>query len=269
MRALRKVLRPLVKLMLHHGVTLPALIDWLKLTLVEVAQNEFQLAGKPVTDSRVSLLTGVHRKDVSRLRAELAQQTERVPEAVSLGAQLAAVWMSDPRYVDEQGQPLALPRLVSSGGERSFEALVAGVNKDIRSRVVLDEWLRLGVAVLDAQDRVCLQAQAFVPSAGLDEKAYYFGLNVADHAAAAASNLLGQTAPLFERSVHYEGLSPAAVAQLHQQTQTLGMATLVALNKAARAAQAQASEPASGASMQRFTAGVYFYQQDIAPQDTP
>lgn len=262
MRALRQVLRPLVKLMLHQGVTLPALIDSLKLTLVEVAQSDFPLAGKPPSDSRISLLTGVHRKDVSRLRTELTHQSERVPQSVSLGAQLAAVWMSDARYLDATGQPLALPRLASVGGEGSFEALVAGVNKDIRSRVVLDEWLRLGVAVLDAQDRVCLQAQAFVPTAGFDEKAYYFGLNVADHAAAAASNLLGQHPALFERSVHYEGLSARAIAELHQQTQTLGMATLVALNKAAHAAQAQA--PTDAAPLQRFTAGVYFYQDSAS-----
>ena len=68
LRALRHALRPLVRLMIAGGVTLPALIEMLKGLLVDVADKEFGLAGKAPTDSRVSLVTGVHRKDVSRLR---------------------------------------------------------------------------------------------------------------------------------------------------------------------------------------------------------
>jgi len=37
---------------------------------VDVAVKEFPVDGKPQTDSRVTLLTGVHRKDVKRLRNE-------------------------------------------------------------------------------------------------------------------------------------------------------------------------------------------------------
>lgn len=49
------------------------------------------------------------------------------------------------------------------------------MSKDIRARSVLDEWLRLGIAHLDDQDRVRLNAEAFVPARGFEEKAFYFG----------------------------------------------------------------------------------------------
>ena len=67
-RALRKVLRPLVHLMLSRGITYPYLSDMLKGLFVEVADRDFRLDDKPPTDSRISLISGVHRKDVSRLR---------------------------------------------------------------------------------------------------------------------------------------------------------------------------------------------------------
>ena len=76
-RALRKLLRPLVRLMLAHGITYPYLSDLLKGLFVEVAEQDFRLDAKAPTDSRVSLVSGVHRKDVARLRSLLDSADRR------------------------------------------------------------------------------------------------------------------------------------------------------------------------------------------------
>ena len=274
-KALRQALRPLLRVMLARGITLPYLTELIKSLLVEVAERDFRLDKKPVTDSRVSLLTGVHRKDVNRLRSgndSADHDVERPPPVVSLGAQLVAQWLGNTQFVNAEGQPLPLPRNVSEGGPQSFEALVAGINSDIRSRVVLDEWLRLGVVTIDDQRRVCLNTQAFVPTRGFDEKAFYFGHNLHDHAAAAAHNLLGQEPPFLERSLHFNGLSAGAVAELAAQSKKLGMQALVAVNKAAMAREAREAHeegaPAAAAvaePLQRMTFGIYFYTEPAAP----
>lgn len=255
--ALRRVLRPLVRLMLARGVTFPYLAELLKGLFVEVAEREFRIGAKPPTDSRISLVTAVHRKDVSRLRQALDNSAETVPTVVSLGAQLVAVWLGSPRYLDDNGRPRPLPRFVSEGGELSFEALVASVNSDIRSRVVLDEWLRLGVVHMDEQRRVCLNAEAFVPAAGFDEKAFYLGHNLHDHAAAATHNLLGGQPAFLERSVHYDALGAGSIQLLAKQAEALGMEALLALNKSALAAEQD--DAADSAPRQRMTFGIYFY----------
>src|SRR6478609_12063294 len=86
--ALRRLLRPIIRLAIHYGLTFPSLAELLKSVYVEVADEEFQIDGKVQTDSRVSMLTGVHRKDVKRLRSEAAAQTREVPKSISLGAQI-------------------------------------------------------------------------------------------------------------------------------------------------------------------------------------
>lgn len=257
--ALRRVLRPLVRLMLARGVTLPYLTELLKALMVEVADKEFRIGAKAPTDSRVSLVTGVHRKDVSRLRQAMDSSAEIVPSVVSLGAQLVAVWLGSPRYLDEEGRPRPLPRFVSEGGELSFEGLVASVNSDIRSRVVLDEWLRLGVVHFDDERRVCLNAAAFVPAAGFDEKAFYLGHNLHDHAAAAAHNLLGGQPAFLERSVHYDALSPGSIQLLARQSEEFGMKALLALNKSALVAEQKDTDDTTP--RQRMTFGIYFYAE--------
>lgn len=262
-RALRHVLRPLVRLMLAQGITYPYLAELLKGLFVEVADKDFRIGPKSPTDSRISLVTAVHRKDVSRLRQALDASADTTPSVVSLGAQLVAVWLGTPRYLDAAGRPLALPRFVSEGGELSFEGLVASVNSDIRSRVVLDEWLRLGVVCFDEQRRVCLNAEAFVPGKGFDEKAFYLGHNLHDHAAAAAHNLLGGQPAFLERSVHYDELSAASIQLLARQSEALGMKALLAVNQSALAAEQQ-DAPAPNA-RQRMTFGIYFYAEPSAP----
>ncbi|UUZ69616.1 DUF6502 family protein [Polaromonas sp. P2-4] len=257
--ALRRVLRPLVRLMLARGVTLPYLTELLKALMVEVADKEFRIGAKAPTDSRVSLVTGVHRKDVSRLRQAMDSSAEIVPSVVSLGAQLVAVWLGSPRYLDEEGRPKPLPRFVSEGGELSFEGLVASVNSDIRSRVVLDEWRRLGVVHFDDERRVCLNAAAFVPAAGFDEKAFYLGHNLHDHAAAAAHNLLGGQPAFLERSVHYDALSPGSIQLLARQSEEFGMKALLALNKSAAVAEQKDTDDTTP--RQRMTFGIYFYAE--------
>jgi Family of unknown function (DUF6502) len=257
--ALRQVLRPLARLMLARGITYSYLSELLKSLLVEVADQEFRLDDKPPTDSRVSLLTGVHRKDVNRLRSAEHTADPKMPAVVSLGAQLVAQWLGNAVYADADGKPKPLPRNISEGGAQSFEGLVAGVNSDIRSRVVLDEWLRLGVVHFDDERRVCLNTQAFVPAKGSDEKAFYFGHNLHDHTAAAVHNLLGQQPAFMERSVHYGGLNVEAVQRLAAQSQELGMQALLAVNKSA--IEAEKEGVPSDAKAQRMTFGIYFYAQ--------
>jgi len=262
--ALRRILRPFIKLMLAKGITYPFLAEMLKDLFVKVAENDFKIGGKPFSDSHLSLLTGIHRKDIKRLRHDCRTATETIPQAVSLGVRLVNLWTTDPRYLDENNQPKRLPRFFKEGGDISFEGLVAGVSCDIRSRVVLDEWLRLGIAHFDEENRVCLNTAAFVPAHGFDEKVFYFGHNVHDHAAAATSNLLGLNQPFLERSVYYDGLSADSIKLLAEKSEQLGMESLLAVNKIAMELEkddAQKNEP-----RQRMTFGIYYYSEAMEPE---
>lgn len=256
---LRRLLRPLVRLMVARGITYPYLADLLKGLFVEVADADFRIEGQAPSDSRVSLLSGVHRKDVSRLRG--LDPAEAAPAPVPLTAQVFARWVGDPAWRNRRGQPLPLPRLASGGGDKSFDALVSGISTDIRPRVLLDEWLDRGLVVLDDQDRVCLQTQALLPSAAEDEKLHYFVHQLHDHAAAATHNLLGGE-PHFDRCVHADGLTSADVQALRELARTQGLQTLLALNDEAQRLQA-AHGPETPEARERFTLGIYFYNEPV------
>lgn len=260
--AVRRLLRPLVRLLLSFSVQYPYLVNLLKLTYVEVATREFPLDDRPQTDSRVSLLTGIHRQDVKRLRGEMMADASP-PPVVSLGAQLVSRWLGEAVYQDARGRPRPLPRQATQGGEASFERLVQTVNKDIRPRVVLDEWLRLGVAELDRQDRVVLRTEAFVPVHGVEEKLFYFGKVIHDHLAASEHNLTAGQPPMLDQCVYFDQLTEQSAEQLADYARSLAGEAMQALNRRALALQqADATKPDA---THRTNFGLYFYRVDEAP----
>lgn len=267
-RALRVLLRPLVRLLLSRQITYPALASLLKEIYVAVADEDFELPEKRQTDSRVSLLTGIHRKEVSRLRGELCPD-EEAPATVSLGALILSRWVGVALFLTDDGKPMPLSRQPREDGIPSFETLVQSVSKDIRPRAVLDEWLRLGIARVDANQCVCLNVEAFVPETGFEEKAYYFGRNVRDHIATGANNLEGEGAPLMDRSAYYSRLSEASTRELAELSERVGMDALHAVNRRALELQERdASDTAESTATpkpRRMNFGVYYYETDYEP----
>ncbi len=257
--AIGHILRPLVRLLLSYGITYTVFCDAVRSIYVKVADEEFTLPDKAQTDSRVSLLTGIHRREVNRLRSEPVQEIS-LPQHASMSALLLATWSGHPDYVDEQGVPLPLPRLASQGEERSFESLVQSISKDFRARVVLDEWLRQGIVRLDDDDRVHLSQEAFAQPQDLEEKVFYFGQNIHDHLAATAHNLAGATPPFLERCVFYDKLSAESAKELAAYSRTVGMRALHAVNR--RAAELQKRDGHTADAVYRTNFGVYQYSAE-------
>jgi hypothetical protein len=271
-KAMKRVLRPLVRLMLANNLTYTFIIDVLKALYVEVADQEFTEGGKRLTDSRISLMSGVHRKDVRRLR-ELQPDVEDVmPDNISLGSQLIALWNANPKYLNADGTTKPLPRFAATSENESFEGLVRSLSTDIHPRAVLDEWLRLGIATIDEQNFVHLTTDMYIAQEGFDEKVFYFGHNLHDHAQAAVTNVLGQASngqPLsfLERCVHYDTLSMQSIEAIGDVAKKQGMKTLREVNNIADS-RAEIDKNLAEANM-RMTYGIYYYYEPMQVDSSP
>jgi Family of unknown function (DUF6502) len=265
LRALGRLLRPLVPMLIRNGITYPVIADLLRDLYVDVALRDMLSDDKSRTDSRVSLLTGVHRKEIRRQRAA-PPRDESTPEVVTLSSQIIARWLGAAPWAGAGGVPHPLPRSAAAG-EPSFDGLVEAVTKDVRPRAVLDEWLSQDLVRLDAQDRVILNAEAFVPRPGRDEQMFYFGRNLHDHIAAAAANVSAvERAPFLDRSVHYDALPVAAAEQLEAMGREAAIRMLLDINR--RAMQlAEAHDPPTGPT-RRVNLGVYLFAENEPPATT-
>ena len=265
-RALGQFLAPLVRLLLASGVDYTRLAAELKPLFIEQARAELRRLGQRDTDSAVSVLSGVHRKDVRAWRE--GGLGRRIAQEISPSSQLFARWLSQASLCDSQGRPRALPRL---GPEDSFEALARSVTQDVHPFTLLGELLRLGLVQVherDGQDWVEPNPDGFVPAPGSRELVELFGANVADHANTAVANLLGQ-GPRMEQSVFASGLSPESATQLGELARTLWMqARRQMISEASRLYEADRGR-ADAHHRMRFGAYYWAQEQDQAPPEQP
>jgi hypothetical protein len=249
-RPLTLLLRPLVRLLVRSGMTFPQCAELLRGLYVDVASRDLLDDPRDRTDSRISLLTGVHRKHLRSLR-ESGVPVHEEP----LNSQIMSRWRGTARFLDPHNQPRRLPRLPQPDDAPSFESLVRSVTTDLRARAVLDEWIRQGIVALEPDDHVVLRDASFLLRPGQD--------------AAACANVarLTDEAPFLDRSVHYDRLSPASVALLEQEGRAAAKALLVEIDR--RALALAEAEDAAGldpaAPTRRFNLGVYLYVEDEPP----
>lgn len=251
--ALKKVLSSLVRLVVRFGMTYPEFLELLKRAYVDEVRQDLLRKQEKVTLSRISVVSGVHRKDVKRFLEE--QDEFVVPEKTSLTSRLVSLWLGDSRFLDDKGEPCVLPRQ----GEVSFEALVCSVSRDIRPRTVLDEWLERGL-IEEGELGYRLKQEALYPSDDFATKIAFFARNASDHIASCEHNLQHPQDLYPERSVFYNQLSKRSVDQLQRLASQKGQALLVEMNKQAQALAEQ--DDAQGGGYHRFILGTYFYREE-------
>ncbi len=253
--AVLRILRPLVRLLLVHGVTYPAFTAALKSLFLDEARAEMARRNMTATDSGLSLLSGLHRKDVralARPEAVLAPRMASLSTPLSLSGELVARWLSDPQALDADGAPRRLSR-------SEFDALAASVSQDIRPRALLDELQRLEVVSPDGEGGWSLNRQGFAPRAGLAEMTELMAANLGDHAAAAVANLQGEE-NFLEQALYVDRLRPASLPRLRHAARE---AWARALREVLAEAQSRFDEdqavdlPTEVRQRARF--GVYFY----------
>lgn len=253
-----RVMAPLVELLLREGVTYPRFTNALKTTFLESATGLLEQSSARVNDSRISTLTGIHRKDVREWRAVGQPRPQAKP--LSAVAEVFTRWANDPEYCDEHGRPRSLDRI---GGAGSFDALAASISNDVHPHTLLQELIRLGVARWPSAstdrdaDKVSLCLDAFVPKEGTAELLQLFSDNVGDHLAAAAHNLSGDGAPMLEQSVFADRLRPESVAALGKVARKIWERAFHEMVREATALDEQDRDQPS--SNQRIRVGMYFY----------
>lgn len=264
------LLRPLVRLLTQYGVGLADWVELSKRTYVEQASAQLEREGRRVTDAALSAMTGVHRKDVRRIRTEapLAQMEQR---RSSLLDAVMSRWSGDMRFLDPNGAPRPLARrLLSSDGAATglptFEDLLDEVSKGVQPRAQLDAWLQQGAVRMDAEGRVCWAS----PERAAGEELQQFARTsriAADRLKASWEGLHDGPAPHYLNSVRGRSMLADDVARLHHLITRWGRRLGRRLNR--EVALAEARGKAGGGSL-RFTYGVQTYSEpDSAPGSTP
>lgn len=220
--ALDALLAPLARLMVARGLPFVALQETMKRALVQAASAAHQQVAVHRRVSRISTVTGINRREVTRLMQEQGSSPEdgtpdagspaasaRPARGLSRASEVFAHWLTSRAYRGRGGAPRVLPR---QGPKPSFETLAHEVTRDVHPRSLLDELVRLGLAEFDeAADTVRLAREGFVPRGDQARMLGFLSENVGDHLAAAVDNVVQGGRRHFEQAVFADGLSEASI----------------------------------------------------------
>lgn len=259
-QAAYSVLTPLAVLLIRHGYAYRDLCNVLKWVYFRTGIRLLKTDGKRITESQLSVLTGLNRKEISALMEAHEDDALFAKQSRSVCSAIVAEWISNPLFINSDGSPKDLAYTSDDAAVASFSKLTEMTSKDIRPKAVLEEMLRLDViSVSAAPERiVSLKKEAFIPSSDFKEKMLFMSSNIRDHLQASTDNILSSQAVHFDRGAYHDELTLEDVKELQALVNKEGMALL---KRVYREAEAKAAKNIDNSQTHRMNVGIFFYSQ--------
>jgi hypothetical protein len=184
LKALCRVLQPLVRVLLRNGVTWSEFEEIGKETFVAVARDDYGIQGRPTNTARVALMTGMSRREVTRIKGVLVGERKRDEPVSNRISQILTAWHLDPTFLTPDGTPTVLP----ATGDRSIATLLKLYAGDTPHGAVLKELEQLGLIEASAAGFRVL-SRDYIRSAADPDLIRQAGVALHDHATTLAHNV--------------------------------------------------------------------------------
>lgn len=198
--ACARLLVPVIRFLLKGGVSWKEFSELSKAVFVKVATEDFGIRGRPTNASRVSILTGLDRREVRRLRETAPDPATAAPGYMTKASQLLDGWHHDPDYTDAAGQP----RLLSfdpAPDAKGFSDLVRKYAPALPAVAMLKE-LRAANAIEETSSALLRPlTRSYIPRHMPEEQVRLWSSSIRDLASAVGYNFTrpADAPALFER----------------------------------------------------------------------
>jgi hypothetical protein len=198
---LRSVLRPLARILFRAGVRFDEFVELLRGIYVEITIRDAVESGQNISTGRISILSGVSKRDVERLVS--SDDWLRIPKPTDAAA-LAAVlhrWHTDSAFLGPYGVPLELPITGQSG--RNFTDLVGGSPIHIDAVSAYEQLLAAKMIARSGDTHVKVLSRSYVmPEPLSSEMLEHFGSSMTNLASTLDFNMTpSHKAKRLERTV--------------------------------------------------------------------
>jgi len=180
-------MKPVAHFCIRRGLKLQDVTEVFKEVAVQAAQAQLTGTQADKNHSRLSTMTGVHRKDVARI----LQSEKSEPRRLDLIQRVIGQWRYDPRFSNQPGEPKVLTR---EGPSSSFFQLVRSVSLDINPLSVLAE-LERTESVSIGRLGVKLERAMYVPTGNVALGFKLLGADIDELTRAVEENLLEKVGP--------------------------------------------------------------------------
>ena len=158
---LKLLLRPIINFCLKKNLKIQDLVEAAKIAYVDVSAESMEKEGVDINFSRISVMTGMQRREVRRLYTE----NPIIKKDTNLLHRVLNQWSQDPKFTTKNKKPRVLEL---EGMTSEFVELVQSVSTDLNPYTVLFELERIG-AVEKEGTKVKMVSDVYIPE-GVAEK---------------------------------------------------------------------------------------------------
>jgi len=214
---LQLMLLPIARFCLRRSIRLQDFFETAKFAFIAVAAEEMERNNESISTSRISVMSGVHRKDVTRIYKHKGEHKQ----SLTLVSKVLGAWQQNPRYRTKGGKA----RTLSFGGDDSdFTQLVRSVSADLNPYTVLFELERTGT-VKKTGKGLKLISRIYNPKGDLKKGYTLLSMDTEDLISAVDENLWSeQDIPNLHIKTEYNDVALEALPLIRQWFITEGSA---------------------------------------------
>jgi len=262
--AVARLLKSLVRILIRNGVSYGTFSDIAKWVFVNVAEKEFGIEGRKQSTSRVSVITGLNRKEVSRIRRLAKPDDQADSEKYNRAARVIAAWCRESDFQDAEGTPADLSL---AGPWATFSELVRRFSGDVPARAILDELIRVGVVSQLNSGKIRLLANSYVPRCSEADKLHILGSDVAHLISTIDHNITSPADARFQRKVAYDNLPDWVLPKFRKLSAEKAQALLKELDRWLSRHDRDAAPQTEGTGRNLAGLGIYYFEKPFHSED--
>jgi hypothetical protein len=259
--ALRRVVDPLVDLMIDTGITVQEFSRLVRDRAVRSAAARVAKESGRNSNSRVAIITGLARAEVARI-LETNEPSFGLRGEQHPARRVLAAWYENQRFLAATGDPAVLPIF---GRRKSFEQLVATHGGGIPVRAMLDQLTQIGAVEILSGQRVKAKSRVPVFQGMTCSAIANIGERAGDLLSTLKHNLRTASAPLFEGTAFIGDVDIGVVPLVRRQMAEQGAAFIEgATSLFTRSRSRSRRSSAKKTSQCRVGVTVYYFEDEIA-----
>ena len=259
-KIIRVTMRPFIRLLLRYGVGYGDFAQVTKQLYVEVADADFRIGKRKQTTSRISVLTGIPRREIKKIQ-ETSEPEEDDHIPFNHAARVITSWMNDDEFTDRNQKPASL--LTKTDGEGTFNALVLKYGNNTPPRAILDELIRVGAVELDKNGEAKLISQGYVPTKDSEELLNVAMQSVADHITTIDFNDINKPdTSRLQLAVNYDNVTDDGVEIFRHISQEKSKEVLLYLNRFLATQDRDSNPTIEGSGKNRTGLGIFYFEDN-------
>jgi hypothetical protein len=255
---------PLVRILLRNGISFREFAEVLKDVFVAVCARDLVVPGRRLTLSRIAIVTGLTRKEVSTIVRDDELRRKALETNANRAAKILEAWHSDTRFLG----PYGFPRDLLIEGEDpsgTFSDLVRENSGDMPVRAMLEELMRVDAArVVEGGEVVRVLKRTYIPTQMTPEMIQIFSQAVRRYIETVDYNLSLQetSSRRFDRVVYPDpGLRVIDVPVFQKEVREYLETVIAEIDY--KTSKYQRFDDPDSETTTRVGVGIYFYQDEL------